>query len=155
MAGISLPILLAASAAHSALKPPKGAATLSAAVPSAEDLESLGRFLSPAAMQGVPVIGNATGMRIDGPDPFASVYEAPIIDSAGVAGALPVRERNVVSAILISTDRRVAVIDETLVSVGSLLPGGFRVTGIEKDHVEIVTPGGVRRLISVREPNGL
>lgn len=153
MAGIGLPLIMAAVAAHSALKPRKDAPSLSSAIPAAEELEALGRFMTPAPLQGVPAIANASGMRLDGPDPFASNDYTKIIDTAGAAPVQPVRERNVVSAILIANDRRVAVIDETLVSVGSTLPGGFRVTAIENDHIVIVTPDGVRRMLAIRDSN--
>lgn len=158
MAGICLPMILAAVAARSVLKSPKNAPTVSAAVPSAEDLDSLGKYLAARPSRGVPVIASNTGFRNDRPDPFVSIDFVPQPDS-GAAVAVPVvkpvaRDRYVVTAILISSDKRVAVVNEDLVSVGSMLPGGFRVTAIENDHVEIVAPSGVRRLLTIRSTSG-
>jgi hypothetical protein len=54
-----------------------------------------------------------------------------------------------VSAILISDSRRVAVVNEELVAVGAMLPGGGRLVAIERDHVVIDEPGRGRRVIRV------
>lgn len=158
VAGISLPMLLIAVAAHSALKPPKNAPTVSPALPSAEELDALTQYLTPAVSKGIPVIATATGTRGDQPDPFISLeYVAAAPSSVDTAkGVQPVvrpvvRDRYVVSAILISNDRRIAVINESLVTVGSMLPGGFRVTAIESNHVQIVAPSGASRMLTVRE----
>lgn len=154
IAGISVPMLLVAFAAHTALKPPKDVPTVSAGIPTAEELDSLARYLIPRQSRGVPVVAVATPVQYDQPDPFISMEyvappETPLAPDT-VARPVP-RDRYVVSAILISNDKRIAVINEQLVTVGSMLPGGFRVTAIENNHVQIVAPTGVSRMLSIRE----
>ncbi len=156
VAGISLPMILVAFAAHSALKPPKNPPTVSPGIPSAEDLDSLSRYLKARPLGAVPrLVGNAR-FPGDEVDPFVSVdYAAAPEPTGSPTDPKPVvRDRYVVTAILISSDRRIAVINETLVTVGSMLPGGFRVTAIENDHVQIVAPSGASRVLAIRENTG-
>jgi hypothetical protein len=54
-----------------------------------------------------------------------------------------------VSAILISDVRRVAVVNEELVTIGSRTAGGARIVAIEPDHVVLTEPGGARRVVRV------
>lgn len=156
IAGISLPMLLVAFAAHNALKPPKNAPTVSPGIPSAEELDSLTRYLVPRQSRGVPIVAVATPVQFNQPDPFVSIeYVAAPDTTVSQAVVRPVpRDRYVVSAILISSDRRIAVINEQLVTLGSMLPGGFRVTAIENDHVQIVAPTGASRVLTIRETTG-
>ncbi len=156
IAGISLPMLLLAVAAQSALKPPKNAPTVSPGIPSAEELDALAPYLTPRPSRGVPSVAVAAPIRYDQPDPFVSMEYVAAVDSTVTRTVVrPVqRDRYVVSAILISSDRRIAVINEELVTVGSMLSGGFRVTAIENDHVQIVAPTGVSRRLTVRESTG-
>ena len=105
-----------------------------------------------------PVAGRAVAYEEASPeyetrDPFSpvSLYvtEEPVVDRP-----VAVEEAGwVASAILITQDRRSAVIDDQIVSVGDVLGGGARVVAIERDHVEIVTPAGVRRRLTV-QPGG-
>lgn len=132
---------------------------LSGAVPSAEELDSLKGYLVPQAVMGVPQIASSIGVPLDEPDPFTSANLVAPLDSASAALAalarrVAPRDRYVVTAILISSDNRVAVINETLVRIGSTLPGGYRVTAIENDHVEIVGSTGVRRVLAIRDDTG-
>lgn len=55
------------------------------------------------------------------------------------------------SAILISGAERVAVVNNALVRVGSSLPGGGRVVGIERDHVQIVSREGGRTVLRLNQ----
>jgi hypothetical protein len=55
-----------------------------------------------------------------------------------------------VSTIMITENRRVAVINGVLANAGTLLPGGARVLAIEPDHVVLAEAGGARREISVQ-----
>lgn len=162
VAGICLPMLLLAVGARYALKPAKNGPAISAGIPSAEELDSLSKYLTARPSRGVPVIASVNRTQIDQPDPFVSMDFAPAKnagDSASAAGTQPAvrpvpRDRYVVSAILIASDKRLAVVNESVVTVGTMLPGGFRVTAIENDHVEIVAPSGVRRMLTVRESTG-
>lgn len=151
---IVLPVVLISAAAHSALKPLPVAAAVPAGVPTADEFDSLTRYLKAPPAQGVPSLVSAARVQTDSYDPFASAdfmaTEAPVTASTSA----PVRERYVVTAILISKDRRVAVIDDALISVGSVLPGGIRVIAIENDHVEIVGPGGTRRMLTIKDSSG-
>lgn len=106
-----------------------------------------------------PVAGSAVAYEAESPleqtrDPFSpvSLYvtEAPLAPDRPVAAPEP---RWVASAILITQDRRSAVVDDQIVSVGDVLGGGARVVAIEREHVEIVTPAGVRRRLTV-QPGG-
>lgn len=67
-------------------------------------------------------------------------YEAP---------AGPARPRWVVSAILLTDAQRMAVVNDSVVVVGSGLPGGARVVEIQSDRVVLQESGGVRRVISL------
>lgn len=154
-AGICLPIVLATVGARSALKPPNNAAVISAGIPTAEEFDSLSKYLAARPSQGVPEITSTQRVRQDLFDPFTAGDFVALTDTAGAVTVVPkVRDRYVVTAILISRDRRVAVIDEALVSVGSILPGGVRVTAIETDHVEIVAPSGTRRMLAIKDSDG-
>jgi hypothetical protein len=122
--------------------------------PNPEHLDSLSVYLSPVRPRG------AAGFGFDEEsfdDPFepprsrpAAAPPAPAI-AAGPSHAPAARPRHalVVSAILISDVRRVAVIDNALFAVGDRLPGGARVAAIEKDRVVVVQPDGMRRSLPV------
>lgn len=153
-AAIVLPVVLISAAAHSALKPPPAVAAIPAGVPVAEEFDSLSRYLKARPAQGVPSLVSTARVRTDLYDPFASADFVAAETATASAPAAPVRERYVVTAILISRDKRVAVIDDALVSVGSVLPGGIRVIAIENDHVEVVGPSGTRRMLTIKDTNG-
>lgn len=150
IAGICLPMVLASVAAHRALKPPAAPVEVSASIPSVEELDSLARYLVAQPPQSPANLGMFDRSRISDFDPFGS----PDFVELNVSSSAPaprVRDRYVVTAILISRDKRVAVINDALVSVGSVLPGGIRVTAIENDHVEIVGRSGTRRMLSIKD----
>lgn len=150
---IVLPVILVAVAARSALKPKSGAPAVTAGLPTADEFDSLAKYLTARPASGVPELTSASRVQPDLYDPFASPDFVPV--EAPVSGPVPqVRDRYVVTAILISQDRRVAVVDDALVRVGSVLPGGVRVTAIESDHVEIVGPTGTRRMLTIKDSNG-
>lgn len=153
VAGITVPMILIAVGANSALKPPKDAPTVSSSIPSAEELDSLSKYLKPGQLQGIPRLVGNTQLPGNDIDPFVSFEPAVTADTSGQATEPKAiaRDRYVVSAILISSEKRIAVINELLVTVGSMLPGGFRVTAIENAHVQIVAPNGQTRMLSIRE----
>lgn len=103
-----------------------------------------------------PVAGRSLAYEVAAPasqtrDPFSPV-SLYVTEAQPVAAPPATAEpRWVASAILITADRRSAVIDDRIVSVGDVLGGGARVVAIERDHVEIVTPSGVRRRLTVQQ----
>ena len=150
---IVLPLLLVTAAARSALKQPASTPVVAAGLPTADEFDSLGKYLKARPVQGVPELSSAARVQADLFDPFASPDFVPV--DGATSGAVPqVRDRYVVTAILISREKRVAVVDDVLVNVGSVLPGGVRVTAIESDHVEIVGPTGTRRMLTIKDSNG-
>ena len=115
--------------------------------PSATSLDSLAKYLRPMVLTA-----NRTGTQPSellssneyfGPAPSTGGYDQP---SARPAAARP---RWVVSAILMTELRRMAVLNDSVVLVGSLLPGGARVVAIESDHVVLQESGGSTRKVSL------
>lgn len=148
---IVIPVILVAGAARRALKPAPDAPAVAAGIPTAEELDSLSKYLKVSPAQGIPELATAARVQPDLFDPFASA-DFVQIEEPGPAGPVPqVRDRYVVTAILISRNKRVAVIDDALVGVGSVLPGGVRVVGIESNHVAIVGPSGTRRMLTLKD----
>jgi Flp pilus assembly protein CpaB len=60
-----------------------------------------------------------------------------------------VRRGRSLTAILISDQRSVAVIDEAVVGVGDRLPDGARVDAIQSDRVVVVERNGQRRVLTL------
>lgn len=119
--------------------------------PDPDELAGLSPYVEPVA--GRAVAYEMLDARDAGRDPF-SVVPLYVTEPgpATVSQAAP-DPRWVVSAILITKERRSAVIDDRIVSTGDVVRGGARVVAIERDHVEIVTPSGVRRTLRV-QPGG-
>ena len=84
-------------------------------------------------------------------DPFAPAADqsdvAPGATASTVPSSTPSRPR--LTAILIADERRVAVIDETTVSVGDMLSDGARVSAIQPDRVWIVGRDGRWRMLTL------
>lgn len=78
-------------------------------------------------------------------------YAAPGARAPSFGGPPPrsTRPRWVVSAILLTDTRRMAVVNDSVVVLGSMVPGGARVVAIESDHVVLQESGGARRVISL------
>ena len=102
------------------------------------ELESLAVYLKPIApAPPAPLV-----------EPFVPTrYDDDPVDMANRAG--PPKPGWTVSAILISDVRRVAVVNEELVTIGSRTAGGARIVAIEPDHVVLTEPGGGRRVVRV------
>lgn len=84
-------------------------------------------------------------------DPFATrAAESAESRPAPVAGARVAPRR--LTAILITDDRRVAVIDDSTVAVGDVLRDGARVSAIHADRVWVVDPAGQWRALMLLEP---
>jgi hypothetical protein len=60
-----------------------------------------------------------------------------------------VQPRNRLTAVLVAADRRVAVIDDAMVSVGDVLSDGARVTAIQRDRVFVVEKNGRWRTLTL------
>lgn len=117
--------------------------------PSADELDALAAYLSPV-VEAPPRAGER-GVAVTGmDDPFAP--PTPVDDvpepqpSAESADRAPV-----VSAILITGDRRLAVIDGRMVGPGDVLPGGERVESIEPQRLVLVDADGARRTLALHE----
>lgn len=151
IAALVIPVIAAAAAGKWAVDATRMTAFPSASLPTAQELDSLRGYVrrtQPVAEAPKP----AMGMLAVGTDPFAKVStsETPsyVGSAAAVAGPRPVRW--IVSTIMITENRRVAVINGVLATAGTVLPGGARVLAIEPDHVVLAESSGARREVSVQ-----
>ena len=71
----------------------------------------------------------------------ASAYAVPTVPTASAAPRL--------TAILIADERRVAVVDDAMVSVGDVLRDGARVSAIQPDRVFVVEKSGRWRTLTL------
>lgn len=125
----------------SALRAPEPGG-VAAAWPSPAELDSLERYLTPVA-----------------PAPRVDDYAAFL--PAAAAPRIPVREESVgveaprmawrLSAILITGERPLAIINDQQVRPGEPLPGGARVLSIGRDHVVIRESDGTQRTVRISE----
>ena len=125
-----------------------------ASVPRAESLEELSLFLAVDTARWLPASGESTRLARDpfggagsggGPGAGESTRE-PAEGRPGTP-----RARWSVSAIMISEDRRVAIIDDRLVEAGDALEGGGRLVSVGRDHVVVAGPDGIRRRIALNQ----
>lgn len=109
-------------------------------LPAASDLQRLSAYLEPTSA----VVTTPQQVTVRG-DPFRS----PLL--AGSAGGReggqattgsPAGPRWTVSAVLITDDRSVAVVNDRLVRAGDTVDGGATVVAVERDHVILRTAGG-------------
>lgn len=111
-------------------------------------LDSLGRYLRPIALTAARGPGQAAELFVRD-DYYAQ--PAPRERSSGGSSAPSgaARPRWVVSAIALTDARGWAVVNDSVVVVGSTLPGGARVVEIQLDRVVLQERGGARRVISL------
>jgi len=155
MGALVIPIILAAAGGKWAVDATRLKIYPSASVPSLQELESLRGYVvptpAPAPSPPTPTIG---AYAFGGSDPFSKVtrWETSkyLTEQGVIAPGRTVAARWIVSTIMITESRRVAVVNGLLASPGSVLPGGARVLSIEPDHVVIAEPGGARREVSVQ-----
>lgn len=109
-------------------------------------LDSLGRYLRPIAL-------TSARARTEPAELFAreDYYVQPggIGDSDGAAATSSAGEPWVVSAILVTDAQRMAIVNNSVVQVGSALAGGARVVEIQPNRVVLHVPGSGRRVISL------
>lgn len=114
-------------------------------------LDSLGRYLRPLALTSPRRPAEAAELFAR-EDYYAQPARPERIDGDGDArsqSARPSRPQWVVSAILLTDARRMAVVNDSVVVVGSTLPGGARILEIQSDRVVLQESGGGRRIISL------
>lgn len=129
-------LLLAALALFAALREP--APPVASAWPTPQELDSLSRYLEPAA--AAPPIDEYAAYLPAGIPAYrepAAVAPAPVVDETVWR----------VSAILITRNRPVAIINDEQVRPGERLAGGAEVVAIENDHVIIRVADGTRRTL--------
>ena len=129
------------SAAAAVVKAPK-----SYIAPAA--LDSLGRYLRPIALTAARRPPEAAELFAR-EDYYAQPERVELIDGGVSAPARSAGPRWVVSAILLTDVQRMAVVNDSVVVVGSTVPGGARIVEIQSDRVVLQESGGVRRVISL------
>lgn len=116
--------------------------------PAPAALDSLGRYVRPIALTSARRPAEAAELFVR-EDYYAQPDREEWTDDAARAPSGPVRPRWVVSAILLTDAQRMAVVNDSVVVVGSTLPGGARIVEIQSDRVVLQESGGVRRVISL------
>jgi hypothetical protein len=152
IAALVIPVVVAAAGGKWAVDATRNKMGTTAQLPNTEELNSLRGYV----MRSPPVVEAPSSPHqaysLGGTDPFAKVSRAEVrsIGTGGGGFSGPAIQRWVVSTIMITENRRVAVINGVLANVGTTLPGGARVLAIEPDHVVLAEAGGARREISVQ-----
>jgi len=124
---------------------PASGAAGAAPWPAPAELDSLAVYLAPVPDPGARY--GSVGVRLAaGSDPFDDPAAGVVVEPAGHAAASAGGGWRV-SAILDAGGRRVAIVNDVVVGVGDLLPGGARVDSIGRDRVSIVERGGARRTL--------
>jgi hypothetical protein len=100
--------------------------------------ESIVLHRDPFARQPVPQVAQVKAAAVESL-PKARPIEAP---------------RWIVSATLTGGARRAAIINDVLIYVGDILPGGMKLTSVEHDRVILTDPKGTAVTIAVREGDG-
>jgi hypothetical protein len=135
---------LAALAAESVVRATPAGTAASSGAPT--DMDSL---LSPLqASQGAA--GYSSRLRVDPLGASRPAQSQTVAPRAGVSTVNSAGRRGrSLTAILISDQRSVAVIDEAVVGVGDRLPDGARVDAIQSDRVVVVDRNGQRRVLTL------
>jgi type II secretory pathway component PulC len=111
-------------------------------------LDSLGRYLRPIALTS-PRGQQQEAELFVRDDYYVQPTQGERRTSEPSAASGPSRPRWVVSAILLTDAQRMAVVNDSVVVVGSTLPGGARIIEIESDRVVLQESGGARRVVSL------
>lgn len=120
--------------------------------PSPQELDSMVRYtIRIPPEEPLPMRPTATvPVSVPGKDPFDQARvtnRGRRSSSGGIATPSTPRPRWLLSAILITDNRKAAVINEGLVSAGDQLPDGTRVISIERDQVVIEESNGTRHTL--------
>jgi len=151
IAALVVPVIAAAAGGKWAVDATRSKMGSSPVLPNVEALDSLRGYVVRSAPTVQPPASQEQPYTLGGADPFAKVSRAEVRSAdAGRGFTGPAAPRWTVSTIMITENRRVAVINGVLASVGTSLPGGARVLAIEPDHVVLSEAGGARREISVQ-----
>jgi len=111
-----------------------------ARTPTAEELDSLGRYLAPVA-PAARLDDYAVFLPARRPARFVPAEPAPAEEPSTSSWHL--------SAIMIAGARPVAIINDQPFAAGARLPDGAVVLEIEPDHVVIRAPNGARRRLEL------
>ncbi len=157
---VAVSLVMVAGAAKWAVNSTAVHSLPSASLPTAEELDSLRGYVVRSKPLPLPVTsmvvategsdGFSGGNRWSDPtytnDPTSNepLAVVPVQPSA------PAAPRWVVSTIMITDTRRVAVLNGALVTPGQTLSGGARVITIESDRVVLAEANGARRELPVR-----
>lgn len=95
-----------------------------------------------------PLDGDLVAGAFNGPSQPARPARTPA-SSVARSADVPVM-RWVLSAIMITESRRVAVVNDSLVTVGAAVGSGATVAAIEPDRVILLESGGIRRELRVQ-----
>jgi hypothetical protein len=109
------------------------------ALPTAEHLDSLGRYLQPVQPAAQP----------DDYEIFLPADDPPPAGERPPEAEPRTAPEWRVSAIIIASSRPIAIINDQTVAPGSALPDGSVVESIEREHVVIREPNGVRHRLSL------
>ena len=155
VAAVGLPILMVTLGTRRIIQSASAAPGVTDIAAVQADLDSLTAFAISGSTVPVPRLDDVNAARkLDyDPDPYELV-DTEVPTSQAVEQAARAKPRWNVTAILISDSRRMAVVNEVLVSVGSSVPGGARIVAIEKDHVVLIEPGGARRVVGIQSDGG-
>jgi hypothetical protein len=149
IAVLVFPILAAAAGGKWAVDATRMQVLPSASLPTASELDSLRGYVTRKTPPQTAAKVETSSYAIGGADPFGKIASAPRYSGEAVT-QVRTPARWIVSTIMITDTRRVAVINGVLVSPSTVLPGGARVLAIEPDHVVIAESNGARREISVQ-----
>lgn len=150
---LAVAILVVAALAFWSLRiigrPDVATAAMTTNTPSQVELDSLSRYLTPMADSLAASRDTVSAAAFEG-DPFQPPAPVARVRAPVVVAQAPAPDW-VLSAIFITASRRAAVVNDVLVNIGDRLPGGARVSAIERDHVVIVEPSGTERRLTLRE----
>lgn len=154
--GVIAAVILGATMAWGLAAPTIAGGAQSPSPGQAAELELLGQYLARQPVYPRFVARPLEGIAlVDSRSALAQVgrpsrrMPAPELPELPQREGVPVR-RWVLSAIMITGSRRVAVVNDSLVSVGAVVGGGATVAAIEPDHVILIESGGARRELRVQ-----
>lgn len=120
------------------------------------DLAPLAAYAAPLSDSALAVVSTADSVVVRR-DPFYDDDSKPLAAKPRASGH---RVAHVdagewhVSATLIAGTRRAAVINDALVYEGDAIPGGGKLTSVERDRVVVTDPHGATHTVTVKEGDG-